>query len=61
MGGAVRDLLVGGNPKDYDVATHEVAGEPGITQPVQHAQRVGADVLAGDGVLIARNHAQAER
>jgi hypothetical protein len=39
-------------------ATHQVAGESRIAQSVQHAQRVGTDVLARDVVLVARNDAQ---
>ncbi len=40
-------------------AAHQVAGEATIAQAVQHAQRIGADVLAGNGVLVARDDAQA--
>ncbi|MNV16331.1 hypothetical protein D3C71_1070870 [compost metagenome] len=61
IGGHVEVLGVAADQQVAHGASHQVAGEPGITQPVQHAQGVGADVLAGDGVLVTRNHAQAER
>ncbi len=61
IGGHVEVLGIASDQQVAHGAPYKVASEPGITQPVQHAQRVGADVLAGDGVLVARNHAQAER
>ncbi len=61
VGGNVEILGVAVHQQIADGAADQVTGKPGITQPVQNAQGVGADVLAGDVVLIARDHAQAER
>ncbi len=44
-----------------DGAADQVGTEPGLAQAVEHTQGVGTDVLARDGVLVARDDAQGER
>jgi hypothetical protein len=51
---------VAANQKVAHCATDQVAGEARIAQPVQYAQRIGADVPARDGVLVAGDDAQGD-
>ncbi|MCW0422840.1 hypothetical protein NB713_000783 [Xanthomonas sacchari] len=60
VGGDVEILGLDLDQQVADRAADQVGAEAGLAQPVQHAQGVGADVLARDGVLIARDRTQGE-
>ncbi|EGD17373.1 hypothetical protein XGA_4032 [Xanthomonas hortorum ATCC 19865] len=60
-GGDVEILGMPANQKVTDRAADQVGAKARFAQAIQHAQRVWADVLARDGVLIAWNDAQRER
>jgi hypothetical protein len=55
VGGHVEILGVAADQQVAHRATHQVALETAFAQPVEHAQGVGADVLAGYAVLGARD------
>lgn len=60
-GGHVEILGMAADQQVADCAADQVGTKARFAQAVQHAQRVGADVLARDGVLIAWDDAQRER
>ncbi|EGD09045.1 hypothetical protein XVE_2677 [Xanthomonas vesicatoria ATCC 35937] len=60
-GGDVEILGVAADQQIADRAADQIGAKAGFAQAVQHAQRVGADVLARNGVLIAWDDAQRER
>ncbi len=61
VGGHVEILGPPPHQQVADGAADQVGTEPGLAQAVEHTQRIGTDVLARDGVLVARDDAQGER
>src|SRR5690606_24913810 len=60
VGGYVEVLGAAADEQVADSAADQVRAEAGVAQAIKHPQRVGADVLARDGVPVARNDAQRE-
>src|SRR5690606_23180442 len=58
IGGHVEVLGLQARQQVAHRAPHQMGLVPALAQPVQHAQRCGADVLAGDGMAVARDAAQ---
>src|SRR5690606_17611659 len=58
VGGDVEVLGLEPHQQVADRATHQVGFVPALAQPVQHPQGRGADVLAGNGMAVARDPAQ---
>ena len=58
VGGHVEILGVAADQQVSHGAADQIGLETGVPQAVEHAQRVRADVLARDGVLVARDGSQ---
>jgi len=58
VGGDVEVLGMAADQQVTHCAADQIGLETGIPQAVEHAQRVRADVLARDGVLVARDGSQ---
>ncbi len=58
VGGHVEILGVAADQQVPHGAADQIGLETGVPQAVEHAQRVRADVLARDGVLVARDGSQ---